>query len=84
MDIGMDMARIVMRVGRLCLPVCGMKTDLHVKHKYLGCRVIAIAIATNKIKIKIKFDLLCTAVFIVFCFARFFVFSGSWVGLTLY
>jgi hypothetical protein len=86
MDIDMGMARIPMRVGRLCLPVYGMKTDLHVKHKYFGCRVIAIAIAiaiaTNKIKI--TFDLLCC----IYCFLLCLFFVGHGHGsrarLTLY
>jgi hypothetical protein len=48
----MGMARIVMRVGRLCLQEYGMKTDLHVKHKYLGCRVIVTATVTVRNKTK--------------------------------
>ena len=36
------------------MPEYGMKTALHVKHKYLGCRVIAIAIATVTVRNKTK------------------------------
>jgi hypothetical protein len=80
MDIDMGMARIVMRVGRLCLQEYGMKMALHVKHKYLSWRIVAIATVTvtvtvrNKTKqnkIKIIFDSICFAVCIVFYFARF-------------
>ena len=80
MDIDMGMARIPMRVGRLCLPVYGMKTDLHVKHKYFGCRVIAIAIAIATNKIKITFDLLCCIYCFLLCFFWWVMVMGRGPG----
>lgn len=54
MDIDMGMARIVMRVGRLCLQEYGMKMALHVKHKYLSWRIVAIATVTVTVTVRNK------------------------------
>ena len=48
----MGMVRILMRVGVLCMPACGTKIDLLVKHK--SCFVNATVLATVTVTLSNK------------------------------